>query len=49
MGGTEALDACAMIAYLQGEVGGSVVQSLLADPSTTCYAHSVNLCEVFYI
>lgn len=42
------LDACAMVAYLEGEPGDTVVAGFLADPSTTCYAHSINLCEVFY-
>ena len=44
-----ALDACAMLAYLRDEAGADVVEGLLADPSATCYAHSVNLCEVYYI
>lgn len=42
------LDACAMVAYTEGERGGSVVASLLSDPAAVCYAHSVNLCEVYY-
>jgi len=42
------LDASAMVAYLTGEPGGPVVESLLSDPHASCYAHSVNLCEVFY-
>ena len=42
------LDACAMIAFLTAEPGGEVVRSLLGDPNVTCYAHSVNLCEVYY-
>ena len=42
------LDACAMIAYLQGEAGGSVVDSMLRDPQHACYAHAINLCEVYY-
>lgn len=44
----EVLDACAMLAYLRAEVGGNVVASLLADPAVTCYAHMVNLIEVYY-
>jgi PIN domain nuclease of toxin-antitoxin system len=40
------LDACAMIAYLQGEKGSSLVRQLLLDED--CMAHAVNLCEVFY-
>ena len=42
------LDACAMIAYLAGEPGSAVVASLLGDPGILCYAHAVNLCEVYY-
>jgi uncharacterized protein len=41
-------DACALIAYLNGEAGGDVVDRLLRDPSNSCYAHSINLCEVYY-
>jgi PIN domain nuclease of toxin-antitoxin system len=42
------LDACAMIAYLKGEQGGATVERLLRDPRHTCYAHAINLCEVYY-
>jgi PIN domain nuclease of toxin-antitoxin system len=42
------LDASALVAYIGGEPGGAVVASLLSDPSALCYAHSVNLCEVYY-
>jgi uncharacterized protein len=42
------LDACAMIAYLQGEPGSDVVDTLLQDQTSICYAHSINLCEVYY-
>ena len=35
-----------MIAYLQGEAGGDVVESILKND--VCYAHSINLCEVYY-
>lgn len=42
------LDACAMIAYLQGEPGGSVVDGLLRNPAHRCHAHAINLCEVYY-
>lgn len=40
------LDACAMIAYLRGEPSADVVERVLIDRS--CFAHSINLCEVFY-
>jgi PIN domain nuclease of toxin-antitoxin system len=43
-----ALDACAMIAYLRGEVGGTVVDGFLKTPTDTCYAHAINLLEVYY-
>lgn len=37
-----------MIAYLKGEAGAHVIYALLDDPENVCYAHSVNLCEVYY-
>jgi PIN domain nuclease of toxin-antitoxin system len=43
-----ALDACAMIAYLRGEQGSIIVDSFLNNPSDTCYAHTINLLEVYY-
>jgi PIN domain nuclease of toxin-antitoxin system len=42
------LDACAMIAYLNNEPGADVVEAALIDPADQCYAHAINLCEVFY-
>jgi PIN domain nuclease of toxin-antitoxin system len=42
------LDACAMIAFLRGEPGAEVVRGILLDPTARCYAHSINLCEVYY-
>ncbi len=42
------LDACAMIAYIEGEPGGAAVAALLSDSAAVCYAHSLNLCEVYY-
>jgi predicted nucleic acid-binding protein len=42
------LDASAMVAYLAGEPGAPVVEALLDAPDALCYAHSVNLCEVYY-
>lgn len=42
------LDACAMLAYLKGEPGAQVVAALLTDPAHVCYAHALNLCEVYY-
>jgi predicted nucleic acid-binding protein len=43
-----ALDACAMIAYLKGEPGALVVAGLLGDPKNRCFAHAINMCEVYY-
>jgi PIN domain nuclease of toxin-antitoxin system len=40
------LDACAMIAFLRGESGADVVESLILDED--CMIHAVNLCEVYY-
>jgi PIN domain nuclease of toxin-antitoxin system len=43
-----ALDGSAMIAFLRDEPGAEGVEAVLTDPSHTCYAHAVNLCELFY-
>lgn len=37
-----------MIAFLRGEPGADAVAEILLDPESQCYAHSLNLCEVFY-
>ena len=37
-----------MLAYLRAEPGGNVVSALLSDPKEICYAHTVNLIEVYY-
>jgi len=42
------LDACAMIAFLRGEVGAEVVAEILRNPDDQCFAHAINLCEVYY-
>ena len=42
------LDAGPMIAFLRGEEGSEIVSDLLADPTVTCYAHAVNVAEVYY-
>ena len=42
------LDSSAMIAYLRKEVGETVVERILIDPTIECYAHAINLCEVYY-
>lgn len=41
------LDACAMIAYLRDEPGADVVTRILQDPDSTCFAHALNLSEVY--
>lgn len=43
------LDASAMIAYLRNELGADVVENALIDTLSQCVAHSINLCEIFYI
>jgi PIN domain nuclease of toxin-antitoxin system len=43
------LDACAMLAYLRGEPDADVVENVLLDNNNKCLAHSINLCEVYYI
>ena len=42
------LDSSALIALLVMECGADVVLENLENPTTVCYAHAVNLCEVFY-
>ena len=42
------LDSSAMIAYLRKEPGGFEVEGTITDPNTICYAHAINLCEVYY-
>ena|SRR2546421_13072025 len=43
------LDACAMIAFLRGEDGADVVEQALLETDSRCIAHSINLCEIFYV
>ncbi len=45
---TYVLDSSAMIALANNETGADVVAALLDDPQNECYAHAINLCEVFY-
>src|SRR5947208_180231 len=42
------LDSSAMIAYLRSEAGASVVDQAITDVNNVCYAHAINLCEVYY-
>jgi predicted nucleic acid-binding protein len=41
-------DASALVAYLNDEPGGAVVEELLNDADVPQYVHAVNLLEVFY-
>jgi PIN domain nuclease of toxin-antitoxin system len=43
------LDASAMLAYLRGESGADVVENAFLNTTGQCMAHSINLCEVYYI
>lgn len=42
------LDAGAMIAFLRDEPGAAAVTEALLDSDSQCYAHALNLCEVYY-
>ena len=42
------LDACAAIALLRRELGEAVVWAHLSDPKAICFAHAINLCEIYY-
>lgn len=42
------LDSSAMIAYLRQEDGAAIVEQSIIDPNNVCYAHAINLCEVYY-
>jgi len=44
----QVLDASSILALLRNERGQNVVADLLADVGNVCYAHAINLCEVFY-
>jgi predicted nucleic acid-binding protein len=37
-----------MLAYLKGEPGAPVVDGVLKQSGRDCFAHSINLCEVYY-
>jgi PIN domain nuclease of toxin-antitoxin system len=43
-----AMDGCALLAFLRGEPGDTVVAGLLADQDNVCRIHAINLCEVYY-
>ena len=42
------LDACALLAFLRQEPGHDVVRAVIEDVANDCFAHALNLCEVFY-
>ena len=42
------LDACAVVALLEGEPGAEVVESLLQQENSVFLLHAVNACEIFY-
>ena len=42
------LDSSAMVAYLRSEQGADLVREALADLTNRCFAHAINLCEVYY-
>ncbi|MDQ3814878.1 MAG: type II toxin-antitoxin system VapC family toxin [Armatimonadota bacterium] len=41
-------DASALIAFLRLEPGAAAVRQLLRTNRGDCYAHAINLCEVYY-
>lgn len=49
MGVISVLDTCAILAYLQNEAGAAIVEAIIQDPTSPCYVHSINLCEVYYL
>jgi PIN domain nuclease of toxin-antitoxin system len=44
-----ALDAGPIIAFLDDEPGAEVVEDVLTEPGSQCFAHIFNLTEVYYI
>lgn len=45
---TYVFDACAVVAFLQGEPGAEVVAEILKNPRNRCLIHALNACEVYY-
>ena len=43
------VDAGPLIAFLDNEPGADVVEDILTEPGSECFAHTFNLTEVFYI
>ncbi len=46
--GLYVLDSCAVIAFLQQELGAEVVVEALKNPRQRCIIHAINACEVYY-
>jgi PIN domain nuclease of toxin-antitoxin system len=42
------LDASALIAFLRNEEGADEVERVLSGDGNRCFAHAINLCEVYY-
>jgi PIN domain nuclease of toxin-antitoxin system len=42
------LDASALICFVRNETGADLVEAHFRDSTAELYAHSVNLCEVYY-
>jgi predicted nucleic acid-binding protein len=45
---THCLDACAVIAYLRGELGSEILKGIIGQPRTFLAMHVCNLGEVYY-
>lgn len=43
-----AMDGCALLAFLRGEPGDTIVAGMLADQNNICRIHAINMCEVYY-
>lgn len=37
-----------MIAFLTNEQGADVIEDILTEPNAICFAHAINLCEIWY-
>lgn len=42
------LDTCAIISLIRNEDGASIVRQALEMENNICFAHAVNLCEVYF-
>ena len=48
MGKSYSIDACALIAFFHGEVGGEKLKELFINPENNFCIHSINVSEVYY-